>query len=89
MFVDQRRVGVALRELLYVIAVPMASLAGLAAFDMWWSAAIYVTAIGLAMFFAVRRHEKHHRPEVYDDKLSIERVEAAREWLVEEGIRNG
>jgi hypothetical protein len=36
------------------------------------------------MFFAVRRHEKHHRPEAYDDKLSDERMEAAREWLMED-----
>jgi membrane protein implicated in regulation of membrane protease activity len=73
-----------LRELLYVIAAPMTSLAGLAAFETWWSAALFVSGIGLAMFFAVRRHEKHHRPEAYDDKLSDERMEAAREWLMED-----
>jgi hypothetical protein len=36
------------------------------------------------MFFAVRRHEKHHRSEAYDDKQSAERMEAAREWLMKD-----
>lgn len=69
---------------MYVVAAPMASLAGLAAFEAWWSAVLFVSGIGLAMFFAVRRHEKHHRPEAYDDKVSTERMEAAREWLMED-----
>jgi hypothetical protein len=73
-----------LRELLYVIAPPMVSLVGLAAFETWWSASIFVSAIGVATFFAVRRHEKHHRSEAYDDKLSTERMEAAREWLIDD-----
>jgi hypothetical protein len=68
---------------LYVIAAPMVSLAGLAAFETWWSAALFLSGIGIAMFFAARHHEKHHRAEAYDDKLSTERVEAAREWLME------
>jgi hypothetical protein len=73
-----------MRELLYIIAAPMTSLSGLAAFEAWWSAAIFVSGIGLAMFFAVRSHEKHHRPEAYDDKLSAERIEAARQWLMDD-----
>lgn len=72
-----------MRELLYVIAVPMASFVGLAAFETWWSASLFVSAIGIVMFFAVRRHEKHIRSEAYDDKLSTERMEAAREWLID------
>jgi hypothetical protein len=72
-----------LRELLYILAVPMTSVMGLVAFETWWSAALFVSAIGLGMFFVVRRHERHHRSEAYDDKLSTERMEAAREWLVE------
>jgi hypothetical protein len=62
----------------------MVAFAGLAAFETWWTSALFVSAIGLAMFFAVRRHEKHHRSEAYDDKLSTERMEAARKWLTEE-----
>lgn len=72
------------RELLYIIAVPMTSIVGLAAFETWWSASLFFSAIGVAMFFVVRRHESHHRSETYDDRLSAERMEAAREWLMEE-----
>ena len=73
-----------LRELLYILAVPMASLAGLAAFQAWWSAGLYFSVIGLAMFYAVRRHEKHDQSEAYDDRLSAERMEDAREWLMDD-----
>ena len=76
--------GAILRELLYILAVPMASLAGLAAFQAWWSAGLYFSVIGLAMFYSVRRHEKHERSEAYDDKLSAERMENAREWLMDD-----
>ena len=74
--------GVRLREFAYLIAVPFASLTGLVAFETWWSAALYAIAIGLIATMAVRRQEKHHRPEVYDDRLSAERMAAARDWLV-------
>src|SRR5690348_12088441 len=70
-----------LRELLYVFAVSMASLAGLAAFQAWWSAGLYFSVIGFAMFYAVGRYEKHGRSEAYDNRLSAERMEDAREWL--------
>jgi hypothetical protein len=73
-----------LKELLYVMAAPMASLLGLAAFETWWSAALFVSIMGVGAFFAVRRHEKHHHSEAYDDKLSTERMEAALEWLTED-----
>jgi hypothetical protein len=73
-----------LKELLYLLAAPTASLVGLAAFSTWWSASLFVASIGLAMVFAVRRHEKHYRSEAYDDKVSAERMEAARQWLMED-----
>lgn len=73
-----------MRELLFIIAVPMTSLAGLAAFEAWWSAGLYFSVIGLAMFYAVQRREKHDRSEAYDDRLSADRVEAARDWLMED-----
>ena len=71
-----------MRELIYLMAVPFASLSGLVAFEAWWSAALYAIALGLIAFLAIRRQEKHHRPEVYDDRLSGERMAAARDWLV-------
>jgi hypothetical protein len=71
-----------LRELLYVITVPMVPLVGLVAFETWWSTFLFASAIGVAMFFAVRRHEKHYRSEAYDDRISAERMDAAREWLI-------
>jgi hypothetical protein len=73
-----------LRELVYLLAVPFASLTGLAAFEAWWSAAIYAVAIGLLAALAVRHQEKHHSPEVYDDRLSVDRMETAREWLMKD-----
>jgi membrane protein implicated in regulation of membrane protease activity len=73
-----------LRELVYIVAAPLVSLVSLAAFESWWSAALFVSALGVAMFYAVRRHDKHHRSEAYDDKLSTERMEAARKWLTED-----
>jgi hypothetical protein len=72
-----------LRELLYVLLAPMTSIVGLAAFTFWWSAAIFVAGIGVGTFYAVKRHEKHHRAEAFDDKLTTERMESAREWLIE------
>jgi len=75
-----------LRDLLYVIAVPMMSLMGLAGFETLWSATMFVSATGTVMFFAVRRHGKHHRPEASDDKLSYDRMEAAREWLMDDYV---
>jgi len=70
-----------LRELLYILGVALASLAGLAAFEAWSSAGLYFSATGFAAFYVLRRHEKHDRSEVYNGKLSAERMEAAREWL--------
>jgi len=57
---------------------------GLAGFETWWSATLFVSAIGLAMLCEVRRHEKHRRSEAYDDKLSTERMKATRKWLIED-----
>jgi hypothetical protein len=73
-----------LREFLYILAPPMVSLAGLAAFETWWSAAFFICAIGLGTLLAVRRYEKHHRSEAFDDRLSSEKMEAAREWLIKD-----
>jgi len=53
----------------------------LAGFKTWWSAALFVSAIGLARFCEVRRHEKHRRSEAYDDKLSTARMDVTRKWL--------
>lgn len=73
-----------MRELLYILAVPLTSIVGIAAFEAWWSAGLYVSGIGLAMIYTVRRHEKHDRSQAYDDKLSAERTEAARKWLMDD-----
>jgi hypothetical protein len=66
---------VRMRELAYLVAVPFASLTGLVAFETWWSAALYAALIGLIATVAVRRQEKHHRPQVYDDSCLL------RGWL--------
>jgi len=72
------------RELVYLLSVPFASLSGLVAFEAWWSVALYAIALGLIAFLAVRRQEKHYRPEVYDDRLSADRMAAARDWLMKD-----
>lgn len=69
-------------ELAYLVAVPFASLTSPVAFETWWSAALYAVLIGLIATIAVRRQEKHHRSQVYHDRLSAERMDAARDWLV-------
>ena len=56
---------------------------GLAAFTFWWSAAIFVGTLAVITWIVLKHHEKHHRPEAYDDRLSAERMESAREWLIE------
>jgi hypothetical protein len=70
-----------LKELLYILAAPMTSIVGLAAFTAWWSAAIFVSGIAGFAYLAIRSHDKHYRPSAYDDKISAERMERAREWL--------
>jgi len=73
-----------LKELFYILAVPMTSIVGIAAFSTWWSALLYVSGIAVFAIYAVRRHEKHHRSQVFDDRLSDERIQKARDWLLEE-----
>ena len=62
----------------------MASLAGLAAFTTWWTASVYVLAIGLFAVYAERLQKKRQRLGSLDDRLSQERMESARERLIEE-----
>jgi len=73
--------GLALREFLFIVAAPLSTLVGLAAFETWWSAAIFASAIAGGAYLAVRRHDKHHRSEAYDDRVSAERMDRARESL--------
>jgi hypothetical protein len=72
-----------LKELLYVLVLPMTSIVGLAAFSAWWSAIVYVSGIAVFAVYAVRHHEKHNGSQVFDDRLSDERVRRARDWLLE------
>ena len=73
-----------LRELLFILAAPLTSLVGLAAFSSWWTAAIFVAGLAGFALFAIRRHDKHSRSEAFDDKISPERMNKALEWLMEE-----
>lgn len=70
-----------MKEFLYILAAPVTSLIGLAAFTALWSAAVFVVCIAGCAYLAVRRHDKHHRAEAYDDKISTERMERARDSL--------
>ena len=65
------------------MAVPMTPLVGLVAFSAWWSAALFLAGATAVSVFAVRHNEKHYRSERFDDRLSTERMEKARDWLLE------
>ncbi len=70
-----------MREFLLIIAAPVTTLVGLAAFEAWWSAALFASGIAGCAYLAVRRHDKHHRSEAYDDRVSAERMDRARDSL--------
>ena len=65
------------------MAVPMTPLVGLVAFSAWWSAALLLAGITAMSVLAARHNEKHYRSERFDDRLSAERMEKARDWLLE------
>lgn len=73
-----------MKELLYVLAVPSTTIVGLFALTSWWSALLYFSAIVLVAVYVIIRGEKHRHIRVFDDKLSDERIERAREWLLDD-----
>jgi hypothetical protein len=67
---------------LSILAPFLGALLGLYMFTSLLTALAYAGIIGLFMVFAVRRYEKHHAENMYDDRLTTERVDRSREWLV-------
>jgi hypothetical protein len=60
----------------------LVSMLGLAAFTNWMTALVFAAGIGVISWLAVRFHTKHDRPYEWDDHLSENRVDTARESLV-------
>jgi hypothetical protein len=54
------------------------SIGPVTAYSFWTGTVIFA-------FIAKRYHDKHHRSEQYDDHLTNERMEKAREWLIAKG----
>jgi uncharacterized membrane protein len=50
----------------------------------WITRILLVVSLGLFFYFGVSYHEKHHRGDRYDSKLSSEEMEKARDrWVTE------
>jgi hypothetical protein len=64
-----QRVRDPLKEILYIVLVPMSSILGLAAFSAWWSALVYFLAVIALATYAVQRQAKHHHVEPFDDRV--------------------
>lgn len=54
----------------------------LASFTNWITAALYFVALGILVACVLRFHERHHRSEAFDDRLTDERMREAREYLI-------
>lgn len=67
---------------LTILAPVLTAIVGLYMFTSLLTALAYAGIIGLFMMYAVRRHDKHHNENMYDDRLTTERVDQSREWLV-------
>ena len=67
---------------LSVLAPFLGALLGLYMFTSLLTAVAYAGIIGLLMVVAVRHYEKHHNANMYDDRLTSERMDESREWLV-------
>ena len=75
-----------LRSLLWLFAAPTVGILAFASMSLGPITA-YSFWIGLttSAFLGMRFHDKHHREERYDDHLTSERMEQAREWLILKG----
>jgi len=51
-----------------ILACPTAVFIGLAAFTNWITALAYLVALVIISLLAVRRHNKHHQAEKYNDQ---------------------
>lgn len=69
-------------SLLSILAPYLAAMIGLVAFLHWQTTLVFLAGLGVICFAAVRLHEKHHRSEAYDDRLTDERMWEATEELV-------
>lgn len=71
-----------MNSFLAVLAPALFSVLGLVMFTSLPTALAYAAVIGLLGVVAVRHYEKHHNANMYDDRLSTERIDRSREWLL-------
>jgi len=65
-----------------VLAPFLAGLLGLYMFTSLLTALAYAGIIGLLCVVAARRYDKHHNANMYDDRLTTERIDQSRDWLL-------
>jgi len=51
-----------------ILLCPIATLIGLAAFTNWITALVFLVALAVFSYVAVKRHAKYHRAEKYNDQ---------------------
>jgi len=51
-----------------ILVSPIAVFIGLAAFTNWITALVYLVVLAIISYLAVRRHNKYHRAEKYNDQ---------------------
>lgn len=68
-----------------IIAPYIAANIALVAFLHLDTALVFLAGLVLVSLLAIRFHEKHHRSERFDDRLSDVRIREAQEWLIRKG----
>ena len=71
-----------MNSLFAVLAPFLAGLLGLYMFTSLLTALAYAGIIGLFCMVAARRYDRHHDANKYDDRLTTERIDQSREWLL-------
>ena len=75
-----------MNTVLLIVAIGLTSEYALVMLILGWTTRLILlgSILGLA-YYAMKRHEKHHRSEAFDGRLTIEHMDQAREWLI--GLR--
>jgi hypothetical protein len=50
-----------------------------------YTSALFFIALGFSVYMALRWHEKHEHPTAFDDHLSSQKIEQAKEWWIKKG----
>jgi predicted MFS family arabinose efflux permease len=71
-----------LASLAPILAVPIATMVAVASFVQWQTALAFTVGVAVFCVLAVRFHSRHNRPFEWDDHLTNDRMDEARESLV-------